>query len=205
MSEGQKPTRPLLWEVEFMKLLASIEDSYVKTMHPDKRQRFLRYHTLLSVGGYIGPRAKEFLNLRWIDIVNKTEGDLFQFKQGRQREVFFHQHLIRIIDANYTKLDPENIQHLVLHKKDEPNTPIATRQFNSSFKRLLENANIHTGTPSSHTLRKTFGMHIYADVYGSTEKGLIMASKMLDHRSVEDTMKYIGLTRDKMKETYLKF
>lgn len=205
MSEGQKPTRPLLWQVEFLTLLVSIEKEYHKTVNTSKRERLLRYHTLIAIGGYIGPRAKEFLNLTWYDVVNKNELDFYQYKVGRKRRAPFHPKLIKMINRNYELIEPINEQHLILHKEDNPNAPVSTRQFNASFKRLLERAGIDTRQPSSHTLRKTFALHVYADIHNSSSKGLAEACKMLDHRSIDQTMDYIGLTEDKLKETFLKF
>ena len=205
MSETQTATEPLKWREEFLLLLASIEKEYFQTLSDDKKDSLLRYHTLIAVGGFVGPRAKEFLNLTWFDIVNKDEGQIFQFKQGRSRNVFFHPHLIEMVNTNFQRLNPTNVHHLVLHKQDEPYTPIKTQQFNQNFARRLEKAKIKTKQPSSHTLRKTFAMHIYRDIYECSAEGLTIACKMLDHRSLEETMKYIGLTDELMKETYLKF
>lgn len=205
MSEEQKRTEPLKWNEEFLLLLASVEKETFQTTSDAKIEAFIRYHTLMAIGGFIGPRAKEFLNLTWFDVVGKDEGQIFQFKQGRPRDVYFHPHLIQMVDANFERINPTNIHHLIIHKNGEPYEPIKTQQFNQGFARRLSKAGINTRQPSSHTLRKTFGMHIYRDIYHCSEEGLIMACKLLDHRSVEDTMKYIGLTDQRIKETFLKF
>ncbi|MEP2025507.1 MAG: tyrosine-type recombinase/integrase [Reichenbachiella sp.] len=204
MSEGQKPTRPLLWQEEFLKLLAYLEAEYSRTKAVSKRDRLLRYHTLIAVGGFIGPRAKEFLNISWSDIVGKTEMDLYQFKVDRAREVHFNATLIAMVQANFTKVNPINLHHLVLHKQDEPMAPISTRQFNESFKRFLRKAKIDTQQPSSHTLRKTFVRHIWADLHNKSDEGLQIASKMVGHESTEHTRDYLGITSELMKENYRK-
>lgn len=205
MSEDQKRTEPLLWEQEFLLLLSSIEKEYFQTTSDAKFDALVRYHTLVAIGGFVGPRAKEFLNLTWFDVVGKDEGQIFQFKQGRPREVYFNPQLIEMVDGNFSQVNPTNIHHLILHKQGEPYTPIKTQQFNQGFARRLEKAKVKTRQPSSHTLRKTFGMHIYRDIHQGSEEGLIMACKMLDHRSIEETMKYIGLTDARIKETFMKF
>ena len=204
MSTDQVPAEPLLWKEEFLKLLASIEREYYKTTSESKQDMILRYQTLIAVGGYIGPRAKEFLHITWNDIVDKSEGDLYQFKVGRKRKVYFNEGLIQIVNKNYKKLDPINPHHLILHKKESPVVPIKTQQFNQNFRRFLERAGIKARQPSSHTLRKTFGMHIYRDVNNCSDEGLHLACKMLDHWSIEETLKYLGITDKRIKETYKK-
>ena len=205
MSAAQKPTEPLLWNDEFLRLLNSISAEIKSAEALSKKDTLIRYHTLIAIGGYVGPRAKEFLNLTWYDVVGKHRGEIFQFKQGRPRQVYFHPKLINLIDNNYKALDPDNVHDLILHKQGDPLEPIKTQQFNQNFARRLAKAGITTQQPSSHTLRKTFGMHIYRDIYGATEEGLVMACKLLDHESIEETIKYIGLTDDRIKQTFLSF
>ena len=204
MSIDQKPAEPLDWKDEFLYLLNHIEKEYERKVGAD-RDRLLRYHTMIATGGFLGTRAKEMLNLSWNDIVGKTENDIFQFKQGRKRKVYFADAYIEMVNQNFQRIKPANIYDLILHKKDRPTVPISTRQFNASFARLLKRAGIHKEVPSSHTLRKTFGTYIYKEYFKSTEEGLITASQMLDHQDIEETKKYIGITDKVIKEVYRGF
>lgn len=67
------------------------------------------------------------------------------------------------------------------------------RIFNNAGKELgLE----HIGT---HTLRKTFGYHIYKKSGGN----LGLVQKLLNHSSSGDTLRYIGIDREQMDNAYL--
>ena len=68
---------------------------------------------------------------------------------------------------------------------------------------IFKKYKIETASPSSHTLRKTFGMRVF-ESQGSTEAALVLLSEIFNHESVEDTRKYIGLTKGKIQNAYLK-
>jgi integrase len=54
----------------------------------------------------------------------------------------------------------------------------------------------HIGT---HSLRKTFGYHVYRKSGGN----LGLVQKLLNHSSSADTLRYIGIDREQMDNTYL--
>lgn len=54
----------------------------------------------------------------------------------------------------------------------------------------------HVGT---HTLRKTFGYHIYMKT-----NNLGLVQKLLNHRSSIETLRYIGIEQEEMDDAYLK-
>lgn len=205
MSEKQNKTHPLIWEDQYLKLLACLDNKILREVNSSKKEKLIRYQTLIIIGGYFGPRAKEFLHMSWFDVVEKKQTDSFQFKTGRKRKIYFNERVIRMIDQNYKMIDPLNIHHLILHKKDRPTEPVATRQFNESFAKILPACSVKAGNPSSHTLRKTFAHHIWADLYDKTEEGILMASQMLDHQDTKETSTYLGISEKKIKETYMRF
>ena len=49
----------------------------------------------------------------------------------------------------------------------------------------------------SHSLRKTFGFHVYKGT-----KNLGLTQKLLNHTNSSDTLRYIGLTKIEMDEVY---
>ncbi len=65
---------------------------------------------------------------------------------------------------------------------------------------ILKNAAEEVGIPSvgTHTLRKTFGYHIYMRT-----NNLGLVQKLLNHRSGGETLKYIGIDQNEMDEAYL--
>ncbi|MDR1885683.1 MAG: tyrosine-type recombinase/integrase [Synergistaceae bacterium] len=51
----------------------------------------------------------------------------------------------------------------------------------------------------THSLRKTFGYHVYKRTGGN----LGLVQKLLNHSSSGDTLRYIGIDREEMDNTYL--
>jgi integrase len=51
----------------------------------------------------------------------------------------------------------------------------------------------------THSLRKTFGYHVYRRTGGN----LGLVQKLLNHASSADTLRYIGIDREQMDNTYL--
>jgi integrase len=54
----------------------------------------------------------------------------------------------------------------------------------------------HIGT---HTLRKTFGYHVFVRSKGN----LALVQKLLNHSSSAETLRYIGLTQEELNNAYL--
>ena len=74
----------------------------------------------------------------------------------------------------------------------------ANQIIRSTFKRH----DIKAAHPTSHTLRKTFGRRVY-EFNGRSEDALVLLSKMFNHRSIQETREYIGLTRERIISAYV--
>jgi integrase len=68
-------------------------------------------------------------------------------------------------------------------------------------RRILKEAGKSVGLEKigTHSLRKTFGYHVYRRTGGDI--GLVQ--KLLNHSTSENTLRYIGIDREKMDNTYL--
>jgi integrase len=66
---------------------------------------------------------------------------------------------------------------------------------------ILKEAGEAVGLPNigTHSLRKTFGYHVYQKSGGN----LGLVQKLLNHSSSADTLRYIGIDREQMDNTYL--
>lgn len=68
-------------------------------------------------------------------------------------------------------------------------------------RRILSSAGNAVGVSriGTHSLRKTFGYHVYQKTGGN----LGLVQKLLNHSSSADTLRYIGIDREQMDNTYL--
>ena len=73
-----------------------------------------------------------------------------------------------------------------------------------SVNRILEDIADHCNFDfrfSSHSLRKTFGYHQMM-MSGNDPRKLVLLQKMFGHSSMNETLCYIGLTKEEMTEAY---
>ena len=55
---------------------------------------------------------------------------------------------------------------------------------------------------STHSLRKSFGRHVY-ELNGNSEDALIKLSEMFQHSGMAMTRKYLGLRKEELKDIYM--
>ena len=208
MAANQQPCSALDFDSVFLKLLADMDGEIHRIRSGERSmlngEKMVRYQTLIAAGGYFGPRAKELLSLKWFDIIGKKESSVWQFKTGKKRKVYFSPSFIKLAERNYKVIDPINIHHLVLHRKDNPMAPVATRDFNENLKYYFERFGVQTENASSHTLRKTFMSHAW-DELGGDERAYLTIGKMMGYASKEQVMDYLGHTQRQIREAVLRF
>ena len=187
MSENQVACSPLDWEDQFLILMSKM--SHQIAMNQDIT--LARYQTVIAAGCYLGCRAKTLLKLRWVDLLNVRETILKQSKVFRNRKVFIHPDLVKIAQKNLKVVQPQSMHFPIVHNKNYQ--PIYTTNFNSQLAIYFKRFGIETDNPSSHTLRKTFGLRLFL-VEGADQRALALVQKALGHRSPEYTADYIGVT-----------
>lgn len=202
MSRFQTPCAPLDWKNEFLYFLAQMDGEIHRETDDSKRLKLVKYQTIIAIGGYFGPRAKEFLTMTWNDIIDKKEGEIFEYKTEKKRKVAFHPNFISYANRNFKIINPLNIHHLILHKTSSPLERIATPQFNRAFKNYLVKFNIKTENPSSHTLRKTFMERLWNRL-GADSKAYLTVAKHMGYQDVSQVQDYLGHTRQQIKEAVI--
>ena len=73
---------------------------------------------------------------------------------------------------------------------------------NKRLKYLFTRYRVIVKNPSSHTLRKTFGKHVY-ESDNKSERALIYLSEIFSHSSITITRKYIGITQEQIADVYM--
>ena len=97
--------------------------------------------------------------------------------------------------------------YLIEHPNCGRSTPLFFTQKSGSLSRsqawrILKSAGKAVGLQNigTHSLRKTFGYHVYRNSGGDI--GLLQ--KLLNHSSVKNTLRYIGIDREEMDNIFLK-
>ena len=113
------------------------------------------------------------------------------------------------INKDFQKFAKQCYNALAIKDKSEKcfisrkNTVYSTQRINV----LLKEIKIKYGLKSvkhisSHSLRKTFGRHIYEKAEGNGEMALIRLSELFNHSNIMVTKRYLGLRREEIMSCY---
>lgn len=174
-----------------------------------------RDYMLFIVGINFGLRVSDLRLLRFSNIINpdltfKDSFPIFEIKTKNTRKVRRNRYITinrAVIDAVTLYLEhTPNVKLTDYMFRCESNrginsdTPITPQSIDRILKGINEDLElgIHMST---HTLRKTFGMHQMM-MSNNDPRKLLLLSKMFGHSSTVITMDYIGITDDEMKDAY---
>jgi integrase len=168
-----------------------------------KRNREFKFLLLISLGGYSGLRVGDMLKLRWINIIDKEELELYEGKTGKYRKITFNESLKEIISMCFQnaqcEVNFEENDFLFFNRKKGP----LTRQYiNRQLHLIFKTNKVRVQNGSSHTLRKTFGRRVY-EMNDKSEASLVLLSSIFNHSSTSITRKYIGLTQETIQDVYI--
>ena len=145
---------------------------------------------LFMVGIYSGLRVSDIIKLRVRDVKGKDRVTVKETKTGKEKILKINSMLRKEIAVYIIgKKDYE-----VLFKSPRGiNKPISRQQAYN----IINNAGKHFGLEriGTHTMRKTFGFHIYQKT-----KDITLVQKLLNHSSPEFTLAYIGMTQKTMED-----
>lgn len=147
-----------------------------------------RDYMMFLFGIYSGLRISDILKLRVRDVKGKNRITLREKKTGKERSFPINAALKSKIKKYVA--DKEDYVYLFRSRQGK-NRPISRQQAYNIIRKAGEEFGLYKlGT---HTLRKTFGYHLYRQT-----KDAVTIQKILNHASVEITMRYIGVTQDTM-------
>ncbi len=155
------------------------------------RQGSERNYVMFMFGIYSGLRISDILLLRVRDVRNKEYVSKREKKTGKEKKFPINKALKKILDG-YVQ-DKKDYEFLFKNPY-EPNKPITRQQAYNIMSKAGQKFGLdNIGT---HTLRKTFGYHLY--IQTNHDAALVMS--ILNHSDIHYTLRYIGVeqtTKDK--------
>ena len=155
-------------------------------------------YIILSI--YSGLRVSDVKRITWSQVLSgKDYLDIVEKKTKKSRRIHLNSFLIDSIKKYQIKLKAEDL-----------NKPIVSNRVGKSvstiyLNRVLKMANYQYGmgvkNMSSHSLRKSFGMHVWKS-NGCSDKVLTLLSEIFNHSKVSVTRKYIGLVEEDIIDVY---
>lgn len=152
------------------------------------REQSERNYIMFLFGIYSGLRISDILKLRVRDVRGKEKIIMREKKTGKERRFPINKALKKSL-VRY--IEPMKDYEFLFKSRQGCNSPISRQQ---AWK-ILRKAGERFGLESigTHTLRKTFGYHMYQQTHD-----IVTIQKILNHATQEYTLRYIGITQDTM-------
>jgi len=163
-----------------------------------------RDYMLFVVGINVGLRAGDLLNLKIRDvfqdnkvvdtvIINEEKTDKkrdLQINKSAKTAILLYIGTLKNIDADS-----------YLFKSRKGDGPLTVESTHKIIKTTLRELNIK-GNYGSHSLRKSFAFHIYANNIKTNPSIINTLQKILNHSSGSVTLRYIGITKEVISDVY---
>lgn len=180
------------------------------------QNRRFRDNMLFIVGINFGLRVSDLRMLRFSDLINsdcsfKESFPVFEIKTRNTRKKKKNRYITintAVIEA--VTLYLENTPGVSLsdymfrsesNRGGNENVPIHRNSIDRILKGIVEELGIDVKT-STHTLRKTWAYHQMM-MSGNDPRKLLLLQKMMGHSTSAQTLDYIGLTNEEMRDAYL--
>jgi integrase len=170
------------------------ETTTIERMKNTLRRSGTRNYMLFVAGINSGLRISDLLTLKVGDVRSKTHISLREAKTGKERRFKISPTLRRELDEYMDGMTDGNW----LFPSRQGTKPITRVQ----AYRILNDAAKTIGIEEigTHTLRKTFGYHMYQQT-----KDVAMLQQIFGHSAPSITLRYIGINHDMIDEAYDNF
>ena len=161
------------------------------------RQPVTGFYIILSVN--IGRRVGDVLKFKHYDFIGRKVGDVLQIREQKTGKT---------IDITLNATVIEAYAYLTRRMKCKPNEYIFLSQkggvfYTTTINRMLKRVFAgYAPVISSHSLRKSFGRHVYNQL-GKNENALVYLSELFGHSSLVVTRRYLGIRKQELANIYL--
>jgi integrase len=179
---------------EYMNTVEPIRDlNLVLDIADYLKVRNERDYVMFMYGIYSGLRISDILSFRVRDVKDKEYITIREQKTGKEKRFPINDELKPVI-KDYVK-DKKDFEYLFKSKKGKNKSISRQQAYN-----ILSDAAAAFGLDAigTHTLRKTFGYHMYQQT-----KDIITIKEILNHSDISVTLRYIGINQD-IKDTTIK-
>ena len=197
---------PFTSEEEIKAIIETFDKQINEASNNNKRQIASRNKMMFVVGINLGIRASDLCGLKLSFFMNEdgTFKDFYSLqpkktkKTGKFVKLYFNQTVKKAI-SDYICEYPVSMDEY-LFKSRKGDGAISERALWRIIVDITADAGIDKNV-GSHTLRKTFGFHIWHNAEDK-EKALVMLMAIFNHSSLVTTKKYIGLLDNEIEEVF---
>lgn len=145
-------------------------------------------------------RISDIKNLKWKEILGKTQVTKIEKKTNKNRQVKFNSKSIKVIKELYELLGKPDLDSYAI-ANPRTKRPYSTQHINYVLKFFKVDYNLPINNFSTHSLRKTFGRYFY-ETKGKSPHALMLLCRQFNHDSPETTLAYIGITNDEINSVF---
>ena len=160
-----------------------------------------RMSLLIGCGIFFGLRISDLLQLTWAMLLDGSSFEIIEKKTAKHREVRINANFQKHIRDCYKKLGILNKQEkcFISHR----NRVYTIQRINVLLKEIKTGYGLKSVKNfSTHSLRKTFGRHIYENASTNGELALVMLSELFNHSNIAITKRYLGIRKDEVLACY---
>ena len=193
---------------QFVEPIQSKED-YQKVVNYLSKKKNKRNLCIFIFGTSFGMRITDLVNLKWKYVLNadysiKDSMIIQESKRKKVREIKFNPLVKKVIAIYIESLKEQkksfwmDLNSYMFPSQKGHNKPLLVSNTCMMFKRIFKAAGIDPShNYCTHTMRKSTGKTLYDQGYDVWE-----ISKLLGHSSMQETLCYIGVTKQKIGQMY---
>lgn len=176
-------------------------DKAVNLIHRLYNNAEFRMSLLIGCGIFFGLRISDILQLNWSMLLDNSSFELIEKKTQKHREIKINVNFQKHIQRCYDALNIEDrTEKCFLSRR---NKVYSIQHINVMLKVIKAKYNLKSVKNfSSHSLRKTFGRHVYETANSNGEMALALLSELFNHTNIAITKRYLGLRKEEILHCY---
>lgn len=173
----------------------------INLVHRLYKDKDYKMSLLIGCGIFFGLRISDILQLSWNMLLDDSSFELIEKKTQKRREVRINKGFQKHIWDCYNAL-------LITDKsekcfKSRERRVYSIQRINMLLKDIKKKYGIKSVKNfSTHSLRKTFGRHVYERADSNGEMALVMLSELFNHSNIAITKRYLGLRKEEIMGCY---
>jgi integrase len=173
----------------------------INLVHRLYKDKDYKMSLIIGCGIFFGLRISDILQLSWDMLLDDSSFELIEKKTQKRREVRINKRFQKHIWDCYNAL-------LITDKsekcfKSRERRVYSIQRINMLLKDIKKKYGIKSVKNfSTHSLRKTFGRHVYERADSNGEMALVMLSELFNHSNIAITKRYLGLRKEEILKCY---
>ncbi|MBL4755246.1 MAG: tyrosine-type recombinase/integrase [Flavobacteriales bacterium] len=155
---------------------------------------------LVAAGSYTGLRISDLLTLRWDHLLTKPHLIITEQKTSKRRRIKINGELLEVSRSLFDKCRVQRIDELIF-LNSKTGKVFTVQHLNRLLKVIRVRYRLNIDNFSTHTLRKTFGRHIW-EQSGYSERAITLLSEIFNHSSYRITRRYLGINDEDIDSVY---